>query len=122
MPDTDYIVIVEGEDTGVSSVVQFTPKGSVTSKSLLPLSGNTKGDTYVVTEDGSKWFWDSDSSSGDLDDYTPVTTVAPSSEYAPVSSVPAAANVGSTGLMTFSNSSGSSLFTVQLPLYAGGVE
>lgn len=122
MPDTDYIVVVEGQDTGVSSSIQFIPKGSVTSKSLLPLSGNTKGDTYVVTEDGSKWFWDSDSSSGDLDDYTPMTTTAPSGDYALVSSVPAAASVGSTGLMTFSNSSGSSLFTVQLPLYEGEVE
>ena len=122
MPNTDYIVIAEGEDTGVSSAVSFTIKGSVTSKSLLPLSGNTKGDTYVVTEDNSKWFWDSEASSGDLDDYSSVTATAPSVEYALVSSVPAAANVGVAGLITFSNSSGSSLFTLQLPLYDGGVE
>lgn len=40
---------------------------------------------------------------------------------AAASSVPASATVGSTGLITFSNSGGTQLFTVQLPLYDGGV-
>lgn len=35
--------------------------------------------------------------------------------------VPASATVGSTGLITFSNSGGTALFTVQLPLYDGSV-
>jgi len=34
---------------------------------------------------------------------------------------PASAAIDSTGLMTFSNGSGTSLFTVQLPLYNGGI-
>lgn len=43
------------------------------------------------------------------------------SEKAATTSVPASASVGSTGLVTFKNSSGTDLFTVQLPLYNGGV-
>lgn len=38
------------------------------------------------------------------------------------STVPASASIASTGLITFSNSSSASLFTLQLPLYNGGVE
>ena len=37
------------------------------------------------------------------------------------SSVPASCTVSNTGLMTFKNSSNSTLFTAQLPLYDGGV-
>lgn len=40
---------------------------------------------------------------------------------ATATSVPASAAVGSNGLITFKNSSGTQLFTVQLPLYTGGV-
>ncbi len=40
---------------------------------------------------------------------------------AAVTSVPAAASVSAAGEMQFKNSAGTQLFTVQLPLYAGGV-
>lgn len=40
---------------------------------------------------------------------------------ASVSSVPTQATISSTGLITFKNSEGTSLFTVQLPLYDGSV-
>lgn len=40
---------------------------------------------------------------------------------AAVTSVPAAASVSAAGVMQFKNSAGTQLFTVQLPLYAGGV-
>lgn len=33
---------------------------------------------------------------------------------------PASASISGTGLITFKNSSGTTLFTVQLPLYTGG--
>ena len=36
--------------------------------------------------------------------------------------IPAAATVDATGLVSFQNSSGTALFPLQLPLYAGGVE
>lgn len=38
-----------------------------------------------------------------------------------VTSVPASASVSSTGVLSFANNTGAQLFTVQLPLYAGGV-
>lgn len=40
---------------------------------------------------------------------------------APATSVPASGAVDSTGAITFANASGTALFTVQLPLYNGGV-
>lgn len=36
-------------------------------------------------------------------------------------SVPASASVNSSGVVTFANSGGTSLFTVQLPMYTGSV-
>ena len=36
--------------------------------------------------------------------------------------LPAAAGIDAAGLITFQNSDSETLFTVQLPLYAGGVE
>lgn len=41
---------------------------------------------------------------------------------AAVTSVPASASVSAAGVMQFKNSAGTQLFTVQLPLYAGGVD
>ena len=43
-------------------------------------------------------------------------------EKAAVTTVPAGGSVGGTGLVSFQNSSGTQLFTLQLPLYEGGVE
>lgn len=40
---------------------------------------------------------------------------------APATSVPASGAVNSAGVITFANSGGTALFTVQLPLYNGGV-
>ena len=40
---------------------------------------------------------------------------------APATSVPASATIDSSGLITYKNSSGTALFTVQLPIYDGGV-
>lgn len=40
---------------------------------------------------------------------------------AAATTVPTQASIDSTGLITFKNSSGTSLFTLQLPLYSGGV-
>ena len=38
-----------------------------------------------------------------------------------MTSVPASASVSAAGVLSFANSAGTQLFTVQLPLYAGGV-
>lgn len=43
-------------------------------------------------------------------------------EYVTSASVPASASVNSTGLISFKNDQDSTLFTLQLPLYSGGVE
>lgn len=40
---------------------------------------------------------------------------------AAVTSVPASASVSAAGMLSFANSEGTQLFTVQLPLYTGGV-
>lgn len=40
---------------------------------------------------------------------------------ASVTTVPAGGSVDGTGLIAFQNSSGTQLFTLQLPLYSGGV-
>ena len=45
-----------------------------------------------------------------------------SDEKADVTAVPSEASVNATGGITFQNSDGDDLFSVQLPLYAGGVE
>ncbi len=37
------------------------------------------------------------------------------------SDTPTSASISGTGLITFKNSSGATLFTIQLPLYTGGV-
>ena len=53
------------------------------------------------------------------------TTVAPeiaSQIQALSAAVPTAAAVDGTGLVSFKNSSGSTLFTLQLPVYTGGVQ
>lgn len=44
-------------------------KGSVSSTSELPLTGNKKGDVWVVTTNNSEWVWMSDNASGSLSDY-----------------------------------------------------
>lgn len=39
----------------------------------------------------------------------------------PKKTIPASATIDSSGLITYKNSSGTALFTLQLPLYDGGV-
>lgn len=43
-------------------------------------------------------------------------------EKAAVTTVPAGGSVDASGLIAFQSSSGTQLFTLQLPLYGGGVE
>ena len=43
-------------------------------------------------------------------------------EKADAASVPASADLNAAGLAAFRNSGGTQLFTLQLPLYTGGVE
>jgi hypothetical protein len=43
-------------------------------------------------------------------------------EKADAASVPASADLNAAGLAAFRNSGGAQLFTLQLPLYTGGVE
>lgn len=56
-------------------------KGSVATTSELPLSGNAKGDVWVVTANNSEWVWISDSSSGTLSDYDDFGVVVDLSPY-----------------------------------------
>lgn len=56
-------------------------KGSVATTSELPLSGNAKGDVWVVTANNSEWVWMSDSSSGTLSDYDDFGVVVDLSPY-----------------------------------------
>lgn len=42
--------------------------------------------------------------------------------YAKKTSVPSSASIDEAGLISYMNSSGATLFTLQLPLYSGGVE
>lgn len=56
-------------------------KGSVATTSELPLSGNAKGDVWVVTADNSEWVWMSDSSSGTFSDYDDFGVVVDLSPY-----------------------------------------
>lgn len=45
-----------------------------------------------------------------------------SDRKADIEAVPSGAGVNAAGLVTFQNSVGTALFTLQLPLYSGGVE
>lgn len=47
----------------------LTFKGQVDSTDDLPLSGNTKGDMWLVASDGGQYVWKIDASSGSLSDY-----------------------------------------------------
>lgn len=44
-------------------------KGVIPTHFELPLSGNAKGDVWVVSVDNSEWIWMSDNSSGTISDY-----------------------------------------------------
>lgn len=50
-----------------------------------------------------------------------ISAATAGSDYASPLSVPSQASVGTTGLISFKNSSGTQIFTIQLPLYNGGV-
>lgn len=56
-------------------------KGSVAMTSELPLSGNAKGDVWIVSSDKSEWVWMSDSSSGTLSDYDDFGVIVDLSPY-----------------------------------------
>lgn len=56
-------------------------KGSVSWTSELPLTGNHKGDVWVVTANNSEWVWMSDNTSGSLSDYEDFGTVVDLSPY-----------------------------------------
>ena len=59
----------------------FDFKGNVATTSLLPLTGNKKGDVWIVSSDNSEWVWMSDNSSGSLSDYEELGTVVDLSGY-----------------------------------------
>ena len=44
-------------------------KGIVETTSALPLTGNKKGDVYIVSEDNTEYVWTSDNASGLITDY-----------------------------------------------------
>ena len=58
---------------------------------------------------------------GSLESIVAVNLPTTSGTLALTSDIPAQASINSTGLITYKNSGGSSLFTLQLPLYNGGV-
>ena len=53
--------------SGLGGVLHF--KGTKAATSELPLSGNVKGDIWLVTADSSEYVWTSDSASGTLANY-----------------------------------------------------
>lgn len=64
---------------GLGTCLDF--KGTVASASALPLTGNKKGDVYIVTADNSEYVWISASASGSLSDYEKLGTTADLSGY-----------------------------------------
>lgn len=65
---------------------------------------------------------DGTAAAGTSNDYSRADHVHPTdTSRAAVSSVPASASVDSNGLITFKNSSDTSVFTLQLPVYSGAV-
>lgn len=57
-------------------------KGVVSATNKLPLTGNKKGDVYIVSEDNTEYVWTSDNASGLITDYEelgPVVAANPSS-------------------------------------------
>ena len=51
-------VLQEAIDETMGSILPgFVNKGSVSTTSDLPGSGNTEGDLRVVEADGSQWYW-----------------------------------------------------------------
>lgn len=65
--------------SGLGAYLDF--KGSVASTTNLPLTGNKKGDVYIVTSDGSEYVWTSSSASGSLSDYEKLGTTVDLSGY-----------------------------------------
>ena len=99
------------------------------------VSANISGSSVEVTTQGAAsdstarhvWFSDSTTETKRAHDdglkYTPSTntiTANVSGNAATASNAPTSASIDSSGLITYKDSSGNSLFTLQLPLYNGG--
>ena len=57
-----------------------------------------------------------------VDDALNSSSNNPISNSAVTAAIPSSASISAAGLITFKNSANTSLFTLQLPLYSGGVE
>jgi hypothetical protein len=104
----------------VPADAQFT---DTTYENKTAASGGT-ADSLVTT--GDKYNWNNKqakiTASGLLkgNGSGGISAATAGSDYASPLSVPSQASVGTTGLISFKNSSGTQIFTIQLPLYNGG--
>lgn len=64
----------------------FTFKGTKTSTSNLPLTGNKQGDVWLVTDDNSEYVWTLSASSGTIDGWEKLGVVVDLSGYATLAS------------------------------------
>lgn len=69
---------------GLGAVFKF--KGTKATTGDLPLSGNTQGDVWLVSADGSEYVWTSTSASGTIDNWEKLGVVVDLSGYAPLAS------------------------------------
>lgn len=76
---------VDDAVSGLGAVLEF--KGTVATTAALPLTGNEKGDVYIVTEDNSEWVWVSDSASGTAADWEKFGPTIDLSGYATIAYV-----------------------------------
>ena len=75
---------VDDSVSGLGAV--FTFKGTKSSTSALPLSGNKQGDVWLVSADNSEYVWTSSSASGTASDWEKLGVVVDLSGYAPLAS------------------------------------
>ena len=75
-------------------------KGTVASTADLPLSGNRKGDVYIVTADNSEYVWTSTSASGTLSDYEKFGPTIDLSGYLKIVNLATATGSSTTTAMT----------------------
>lgn len=75
---------VDGLISGLGAVLNF--KGTVANEASLPLTGNKKGDVYIVTADNSEWVWTLDEASGTAAGYEKLGATIDLSGYASLNS------------------------------------
>lgn len=114
------------QDSGFTIAKSVPADAQFTDTTYENKTAASGGTNVSLVSTGEKYTWNNKqakiTASGLLkgDGSGNISAATAGSDYASPLSVPSQASVGTTGLISFKNSSGTQIFTVQLPLYNGG--